>query len=87
MAEGPRLSRHLRERQAQPQRALGRRHCPDRTRFSMVNCGLVTVCDSKEWTKQAAARGAGNRRFFLGCHAPGAPIEKPGAKWTFYGKR
>jgi hypothetical protein len=24
----------------------------------MVNRGLVTFCDSKEWTKQAAARGA-----------------------------
>ena len=36
--------------------------CPGR--FSMVDRGLVTFCDSKQWTKQAAARGAGNRRFW-----------------------
>jgi hypothetical protein len=30
--------------------------------FSVVKRGLVTFCNSKQWTKQAAARGAENRR-------------------------
>jgi hypothetical protein len=40
-------------------------NCPGRKPFSMVERGLVIFCNSKQWTKQAAARGAGNRRFCL----------------------
>jgi hypothetical protein len=33
--------------------------------FSVVERGLVTFYNSKQWTKQAAARGAGSRRSVL----------------------
>jgi hypothetical protein len=32
-------------------------HCPGRRPFSIVKRGRVTFCNSKAWTKQAAARG------------------------------
>ena len=42
------------------------RACPGRKPpFSMVKRGLVTFYNSKLWNKQAAARGAGNRRSWL----------------------
>ena len=38
--------------------------CPGRKPpFSMVKRGLIMFCDSKQWAKQAAAQGAGDRRF------------------------
>jgi hypothetical protein len=43
---------------------LGAVVCPGRRPpLSRVERGRVTFCASEQWTKQAAARGAGNRRF------------------------
>ena len=36
---------------------------PGPATFSKVKRRLVTFCNSKSWTRQAAARGAGNRYF------------------------
>jgi hypothetical protein len=38
---------------------------PGTLSVSMVKRGLVTFCNSKQWTKQAAARRPGNRQFCL----------------------
>ena len=54
-------------------------HLPGPEIFSMVKRGLVTFYNIKQWTKQAAARGAGNRRFRR-LKAPCAPIRKRHAK-------
>ena len=49
------------------ERAAGVQHsagiCAGRKQFSVVKRGLVTFGAIEQWTKQAAARGAGNRRF------------------------
>jgi hypothetical protein len=50
--------------------------------FSMVKRGLATFCDSKQWTKQAAARGAEDRRFVAG-ERP-AHAYKTGVQNRFY---